>query len=131
MPICTALASDAISEECCDEIDNVAGSAAANDALSADVMDSFRKLLTVLAGKHALEGGAAAQNLANTPRAFQDDLEVIRRHWQLLTADKENAPQALKKAESDRLTRIRNCTHISSISRAHSVVSCRLSHASY
>ena len=61
-------------------------------------------------GWHALETGDAALNLAGTPKSFQDDLSVIMKQWQLLTADKENAPQALTKADSDRLTRIRNCT---------------------
>ena len=110
MHICSSSASDADSEECCHEDGDATASAAADGAHSADVMDSFRKLLTVLAGKHALEKGNAALNIANTPQAFQRDLDVVKKQWQLLTADKENMPQPLKKAESDRLTRIRNCT---------------------
>ena len=97
-------------------------------------MDSFQKLLTILAGKHALETGDAALNLAGTPKSFRDDLSVIMKQWQLLTADKENAPQALTKADSDRLTRIRNCTRaLAKLTHAlppSLCACCRLSHAS-
>ena len=108
-PICSETSLNADPIESCEACDDIAASAA-DGALSADVIESFRKLLTVLAGKHALEGGDAVTNLSHAPKAFRDDLHVIKRHWQLLTADKENAPEALTNAERIKLTRIRNRT---------------------
>ena len=110
MRICSSSASDKESEECCHEDGDTTAATAADGAHSADVMESFRQLLSVLAGKHALETGDAALNLACTPKSFRDDLHVVKKQWQLLTADKENMPQPLTKSDSDRLTRIRNCT---------------------
>ena len=109
-PVCSASVSDEGLQEWCHKDGDATAAAAADGAHSADVMESFRKLLTVLAGKHALEKGDAALNLANTPQAFRRDLHVVKKHWQLLTDDKENTVEPLTDGESHQLKRIRKCT---------------------